>query len=173
MGRQELQDKIEFAKTSLSRNDSWIRFSDTKTGFFFAFTGLIIGLAARDFPQIKTAFSTGSCPQRTLIVLATFMAIFGICFLLVASLAAVFPRLKGSNAPTPLYFGSVNEFSYDRLVDEFSSIDNEAILKQFVSQIHATATIAQRKYDLNQKQLIGAVLVFLSWVISLLTQSLT
>ena len=56
MGRQELQDKIEFAKTSLSRNDSWIRFSDTKTGFFFAFTGLPPGHQVRS-PGIGRCFS--------------------------------------------------------------------------------------------------------------------
>lgn len=170
MTDQELAKETAFAKAALARNDSWIRFSDSKTGFLFAFSGIILGLLARDISSLISTYPDATCLVRVLILVGTGLTVVSVALWVTAALAAVLPRLRVSDKSSLLYFGSTSNLSEEKLMEELGNLDAESILEQYASQVYATAKIAKRKFGLIQIQMVAAVLVFISWVILLLSQ---
>src|SRR5690606_15465528 len=77
--------------------------------------------------------------------------------------AAAFPRLTGPRG-SAIYFGGIAAAAADSYVEKMIKGVNEDIIKDFASQCHRNAQIAEKKYRMVQRATIGAFLALPFWL---------
>lgn len=159
MPRTESPTNWEFAQYALQRNDEAIRFSEAKAGLVLTLTGLILGLVSSRVAQLVDVLARQLCWMRvfTLVSMATLLS--GIVVVIGASLGIMFPRLHVTDTTSHLNFIYVASISEQQSIDKMSHIESDAALDQTISQVHATAVIASRKFGLMRLATVGIALV--------------
>jgi len=162
----------EFAKYALQRNDEVIRFSETKAALLLTLTGLFLGIVADKILLFKELLLSQSCVVRILAVISMVAILMGIILVATASLAAIFPRLRVVRDTSYLYFGDLIGLSEQETIRQFAALDSNTKISHILSQVHATAAIANRKFILIRLALVGTVLVFLGSILAVIAQYL-
>jgi hypothetical protein len=157
---------FEFAKYALQRNDEAIRYSETKAGFLLALVGLLLAVVAGELSNLKGLFAHYSCPSTVLLAISLVLIVPGMIVLTTASLAAVLPRLRVTQLSSYLYFGSLASSSEADLPALFQQLTSSEMNRHVLAQVHATATIAQRKFSLMRTATVATGVVLLGLAIA-------
>ncbi len=164
---------LEFMKVALLRNDESIRYSESKAGFLFSFTGIIIGLFYNDITAFKALILQNNFWSK-LAIIAILATVIGIIIVIFSTFMVVIPRLRVSKIPTLLYFGYIQNIPETKLYEIASNLDSVKALKDLTTQVRVTSIIVSKKYYYVRTGLFGALSVFLGWItatsIVLLTQ---
>lgn len=170
---KDYSSAVDFMKVALLRNDESIRYSESKAGFLFSFTGIIIGLFYNDIVAFKTVLLQKDF-WGMLAIIAITITVIGVIVVTFSTFMVVIPRLRVSKVPTLLYFGYIKNIPESKLYDIASNLDSVKALKDLTTQVRVTSIIVSKKYYYVRTGLFGALAVFLGWItatsIVLLTQ---
>jgi len=158
----------EFAKYALQRNDEAIRFSETKAALLLTLTGLLLGIMADKITLFKNLLLSPSCATKILATSSMMAISVGIILVAIASLVAVFPRLRVAKDTSYLYFEHLAGLSEQDTASQFAALDSNTKLQHILSQVHATSAIATRKFRLIRFALVGTVLVLIGSILAIL-----
>lgn len=156
----------EFAKYALQRNDEAIRFSEAKAALLLTLAGLLLGIVADKIPAFKGLLASPFCVTRILAASSMVAILLGIILVATSSLAAIFPRLRVAKGTSYLYFEHLVGLSDQETARQFAALDSDAKLSHVLSQVHATAAIANRKFGLIRFALVGTALVVLGSILA-------
>ncbi len=159
----------EFAKYALQRNDEAIRFSETKTALLFTINGLILGIIADKILMIKDLCHSPINIVRVTVSSAIVAILLGVAFVSISSLLTVFPRLHASKVGSYLYFENLIPINLRQLSKSISTLDSESKLEHLISQVHATALIAHRKFFLIRFTLVGTTLILIGSILVIIS----
>src|SRR5579863_4622462 len=141
LGNTDVDKKIDFAKFIISHNNDLITLADTKSGFILASTGVIMGLLFLMNKHGMNEFTKGGLFAT--VILLGFTAFF--------AFNVIRARLSKKNMETVMYFQTVEKLSKDTYVEKFKSLDNNAILADYLTNIHSISKIQMKKFtNLNR-----------------------
>jgi hypothetical protein len=154
------QTRLATAQWALERNLAWIAASDVKAAFIVALDGgMIAGLAAIYIAAGSKVTAYATFASATAVVLA---AIALGCVVL-----AVFPRTKGPEAKSLLYFGDVGTLEEAEYCKRFREASDEDLLSDWMIQVYRNAAIAKEKHALLQRASGYSFLAGFPWIVAI------
>ena len=165
MKKSEYEQVKELGFKALDRVDNALNFADAKVGFLFAFVSLLVGLMIDHFATIQAIFSSGAAVHAWILGISIGGMAVGIVAIIVASIFVVFPRLNVATKPSYLFFGTIHAIEVDELIKQFSALETYEAIEHILAQLHAVSIIAHKKFASVKIAMIGAIGVFIAWLI--------
>lgn len=153
--------KLDFARYALQRNDDAIRYSETKAGLLLALIAILFATVGSEITDINKIIINNYFPSTTILDCSLIVLIPSIILLVIVSLETVMPRLHVTQTISYLYFGSLSSINEIDLLQKFPKLTQVEMNHQLLAQVHATAKIAQRKFELMRIATISAGFVLL------------
>jgi hypothetical protein len=147
----------EFSQKQLDRVLGFFPRVDAKASVVF---GVDVGMLA--------LLATNAPPMRSLdwYMLFTLIPLFLIGMSLWNLYQGSFPRLEGGHQSL-IYFREIAMKTEARFVEDFMSLDNDALVKDLLGQVWRNSEILKRKYDYLKSAFTLLALAIPFWVISL------
>ena len=155
--QKKIINQIKFAEFALKRNDEIIRFSETKSVILLSISSVIFGVLINNKNQIRLIMKTSNCLQSVLTTISVLLVIIGVLLTTISSLACIFPRLRVRKRNSFLFFGDIVDMSETDLYKNIINITSKKQLRQTISQVYATAKIAERKYFYLKIVMVGTI----------------
>jgi hypothetical protein len=153
-----MKSKTDIANDILSRQLSWISSADNKVSPIFAINAAMLGALA----ALMSSF-------HNWLILNSIMTTLSIIFLLgsmVCLTLATFPRLSGPKGSL-VYFGGIVTKSLESYTSEVINIDDDALLKDIITQVYRNAEIANTKFNYVKMAMIQTFASFPLWAIAI------
>ena len=147
--KKDHSSAIDFMKVALQRNDESIRYSESKAGFLFSLTGIIVGLFYNNLEAIKEILYQSGF-WGVFAIIAIIVVVIGVIVVVFATFMVIIPRLRVSKIPTLLYFQYMQSIPENQLYDIAQNLNDTKALKDLTTQVRVTSIIVTKKYSSHQ-----------------------
>lgn len=160
------EDQKFVLEKNLTRFDSYINATNTKSAFIVSFNVFIAGAILFEYDDILKSYQ--KVWTSNLVVILFFICIIAVTFAVVKSFRVVTPFLKtgvpDGESDTLLFFMSVAKMNKDTYVRRISDLERSGVYKDLINQTYILAKGAESKFT-NIKHSIYATMVVISALI--------
>jgi hypothetical protein len=137
MGTKELEKLLETVR-------AWIISADQKISIGLVLEAATITIIAKPTYDLLTS-GDNQISKLALALLVVAIVLFG--YGLTKLLVAVSPRTSTGAKKSPIYFGSIAEFSSKEFAKKINALSAAKYKAELIDQIHITSTISKKKHS--------------------------
>lgn len=152
-----MADKTDFGKFVLERNESLIELADTKASIIIGIDGVILALL------FESGRSSSPYPLLGTVILLAFSGLF--------AFLAIKPRIISGTPDTKIFYGAITKKTRETFVTEFSSANEDEVLKDLANNIFTLAAIQKLKFRYLKLSIWLLILAFIPLSLMLFMQS--
>ncbi|PSC05490.1 hypothetical protein SLNSH_07820 [Alsobacter soli] len=148
---------IERAEKALQRMLDWIARHDSRSSAVLGITIAMVGALSASIPSPSQWTWTYA--------LALAAAVIGLGAVLTELLRGQFPRMRST--PSLFFFGTVANLPLDQYRSEVAALDDEAYLKDLLTQCHTNARILRSKFRSLKRSIFALLCAAVPWAVAL------